>query len=183
MKKIKELAWWFGWFTKTKRLMAIGIVCSSFVLFFLTAYGVRRASDSEHLIWSVISVCIMFITAILFAFFFFVGSSYKYTDSSRNWRLVIDKGWKFANKNHEALSEIENLIEILKYTKDPKELNEFMENWKSPKQKRIELIRKLEHQKEELEEELKEIEAIMSGEKAEQIKEEIEKIKEELRKT
>jgi len=158
--------------------LSIVILLLSFGLFFFSAYGISQVIRDDF-IWLVVFICTTVITGILFSFFFFVGTGIKYTSSSRNWRLVIDKGWKFANKNHEAFYEIEKRIEMLKHTKDPTELNEFMNNWKSRKQKRAELLKKFEYQLQEL----KEIEDMLSGKKAEQIKKEIEKTKEEIRKT
>ena len=178
MNKIKEFAWWYGWLKETRLFLSIAILLSSFGLFFFSAYGISRVIRDDF-IWLVILSCTTIITAILFSFFFFVGTGIKFTSNSRNWRLVIDKGWKFTNKNPEALPQIKKLIDRLKHTKDPTQLNKFMENWKSRKQKRAELLKKFEYQLQEL----KEAEDIMSGKKAEQIKEEIEKTKEEIRKS
>jgi len=158
--------------------LSIVILLLSFGLFFFSAYSIKQALDRDDFIWLVVSICTTVITAILFTFFFFVGTGIKHTSNLENWRLVIDKGWKFANKNPEALPDIQEWIAIVKCTKDPLKLNKFMDNWKSRDEKRAELLRELGHEKQEL----KEVEDILSGKKAEQIKEEIEKLKEEIKK-
>ena len=155
------------------------ILVSSFVLFYFSLSGLKQALDRDALIWLVVFICTTVITVILTGFFFFVGGGIRYTSDSRNWRLVVSRGWKFANKNHETLPEIEKLIEMVKHTKDPTELNKFMDNWKSPEDKKTELLRELDHKKQKL----KETEDILSGKKAEQIKEEIEKLEEKIKKT
>lgn len=178
MNKIKEFAWWYGWLKEAKPFLSVVILLSSIGLFCFSAYGFKQALIRDDFTWLVVFICTTVVTLILFGFFFFVGTGITYTSDSRNWRLVRSEGWKFANKNHEALSQIEELIERLKYTKDPTQLNEFMKNWKSSKQKREELFKKFERQLREL----KEVEDIMSGKKVEQIKKEIKKTKEEIRK-
>jgi hypothetical protein len=185
MNKIKEFAWWYGSIKAKYFFRSVAIRLSPLAVGFLFMYFHNKLIEpGEFTTW--LSIVLLSMIAISFIFFFYlfwvVDFGSKYTDDSKNWRLVEHKAWKFAEENAEARAEMPKLIQTLRQTKDPSELNEFMDTWESPKEikrkQKEKLLGELRSQKAHL----KEVEDIMSGKKAEQIKKEIEKTEEEIRK-
>ena len=89
--------------------------------------GFARNQEGERIIANNSIQIIGGISALVFSYLYLVYLIY--ADSSKNFKIAIDKAEKFVVKNPECFPKINILIAQTEQTKDPAKLNEWIDNW------------------------------------------------------
>ena len=121
---------WLIWKGRLGRgtLIAFIIMVLGFVGMLVFIYGFLHNQESESIIANNLIQIIGGISALVFFYLYFI--CFAYADSSKNFKIAIDKAEKFVTENLQCDPRISILIAQTEQTKDPAKLNEWIDNWR-----------------------------------------------------
>ncbi len=109
-------------------LIALVILVLGLVGMIVFIYGFIHNQESERIIANNLIQIIGGISALVFFYLYFI--CFAYANSSKNFKIAIDKAGKFVTENLQCDPAISILIAQTAQTKNPAKLNEWIDNWR-----------------------------------------------------
>ena len=117
--------------TGTGLFIAASFLVFAFVGVVVFMLGFLHNQEGERIISNNLTQIIGGISALVFFYLYFIGAGYAgYSNSSKNFKIAIDKAEKFVAENPECFPKINILIVDTIRTKNPAKLNEWIDNWR-----------------------------------------------------